>query len=199
MGVMTTILGYLVITAAELGLAGWLGKKEEIFSFKTHKYTIIIAVGNLLLLVFAIWKKKQTGNEAVWYFGIWAYLFGLAIYDLKCRELPDWWHLLPAVPCGAVWLMRCQPVQVKESLFAVLVLAAVFGLVYLLRKDAIGLGDIKLILVCAFYLGRLSFGMICWGMMAAFVCSIILLVCKKATPASGLPFAPFLLFGALFI
>ena len=40
-----------------------------------------------MLLFFAIWKKKQTGNEAVWYFGIWAYLFGLAIYDLKV--IPD--------------------------------------------------------------------------------------------------------------
>ena len=195
---MTAIaVAYVVITVVEAALAYWVGKKEK-FSF--HKqYAIFLFGGNLLLMLVAFWRGMFDAGLAVWYFGIWTYLLCLSFYDLKYRELPDWWHLLPVFLYVAAWLFGYQPIPIRESIFAVLILAAVFGLIYVVRKDAIGLGDIKLILVCALYLGRGCAGMLVRGMAGAFVCSMALLLFKKVTVKSELPFVPFLLLGALFL
>lgn len=193
------VIFFPAITISELFLVDWLGRREEIFKLK-KKYTILLfGFGNLLFLLFALYQESRGGHRAIWYFGLWTYLFGMGIYDLKCRELPEWWHLLPLLLYGVAWVFGYQPVAFGSSLFSCVVLAAVLGLVYLIRKDAIGLGDIKLMLVCALYLGQACFGMVIRGMTAAFVCSILLLLCKKVTPKSGLPFVPFLLLGALFV
>lgn len=197
--IVFSVILFLVITISEFFLAGWLGRREEIFMLKKKNAILLFAFGNLLLLLFALYRESNGGYRASWYFALWTYLFGMGIYDLKCRELPDWWHLMLLFLYGVAWLFGYQPVAFGGSLFSCVGLAAVLCLIYLIRKDAIGLGDIKLILVCALYLGQASLGMVVRGMTAAFVCSIILLLCKKVTPKSGLPFVPFLLLGALFV
>lgn len=197
--IIFSVIFSFAVTASELFLAGWLGRREEIFTLKKKNAIFLFVFGNLVLLLFSLYQESSGGYRAAWYFGLWTYLFGMGIYDLKCRELPDWWHLFPFLSYGLAWVFGYQPVAFGSSLFSCVGLAAVLGLIYLIRKDAIGLGDIKLILFCALYLGQACVGMLVRGMTAAFVCSIILLLCKKVTPKSGLPFVPFLLLGALFI
>lgn len=195
--IVAIAVAYIIITGAEVALAHWIGRREE-FSFH-GRYTIFLFGGNLLLMLLALWRGIFDSGSAIWYFGIWTYLLCLTFYDLKYRELPDWWHLLPIFLYAVAWLFGYQPIPIRESIFAVLILAAVFGLIYVVRKDAIGLGDIKLILVCALYLGRGCAGMLVRGMVGAFVCSMALLLFKKVTVKSELPFVPFLLLGALFL
>ncbi len=197
--IIPAALVFLTVTAAEELLARRLGRREEIFSFWGRRHALLLAGGNLLLLCAAFYREAAGGHAAVWYFGIWTYLFCTAIYDLKCRELPDLWLLLPACFYAAAWLFGYQPAALHSSLFTVFLLSAVLGLIYLIRKDAIGLGDIKLILICALYLGGECAGMLLRGMTAAFICSMALLLMRRATAKSELPFVPFLLLGALLI
>ena len=126
-------------------------------------------------------------------------LFVLSIYDLKFKELPDCWHIVLLLFYAIAWLGGWQPILLKESLITAFVVGSLSALVFLIRRDAIGLGDIKLLLVCSLYMGTFVGGMVIRGMFAAFVCSLVLLLFKKVTPKSGLPFVPFLLFGALWI
>lgn len=195
--IVFSVAFFLAVTISELTFAGWLGRREEIFAINKKNAILLFALGNLALLLLALYRENGGGYRAAWYFGLWTYLFGMGVYDLKCRELPDLWHLLPLILYGAAWVFGYQPVDFDSSLFSCVGLAAVLGLIYLIRKDAVGLGDIKLILACALYLGQACVGMLVRGMTAAFICSIILLLCKKVTPKSGLPFVPFLLLGAL--
>lgn len=194
-----TLLAFFIVLSVQMGLAHFLVRREQVFSFWGSRYDALLAGGELVLLILALFRQNAGGEAATWYFCLWAYLFGLGIYDLKCRELPDYCHLLPLFGYGAAWLFGCQPVAGSSSLLAVVVAAAAFGLVYVIRKDAIGIGDIKVILVCAIYLGADGAGVLARGMAAAFVCSMILLLGRKVTAKSELPFVPFLLFGALFV
>lgn len=200
---MMRYLIYSLVTLASIALEIFLvwkrNKKEPELALSTKRYGIIIGVGNIALMAYAVWLESHSGVCAVWYFGLWTYLFCLTIYDLKFRELPDIWHLFPAVFYAAAWIFGYQPVELMESLLFTVVLGAVLGLIVLLKRDAIGLGDVKLLILCSMYLGSLCMGMLVKAMFLGFFLSIILLIFKKVTTKSGLPFVPFLLLGALLI
>jgi len=193
------LLLYIPVTAVELLTIAFINKREPEISLKLKKYGIILAAGNLLLAGLSWYKETQSGIAAWWYFGLFTYLLCLTIYDLKFRELPDWWHLLLPLFYVAAWLCGEQPIDWLNSAVITIVYAAVFGLVVLLRRDALGIGDIKLLLLCGIYAGSASFGILIRGMILAFFFSIGLLLFKKANSKSELPFVPFLLLGALLI
>lgn len=190
---------YLFVTAVELYLLHHRNKKEPELFLSIKLYGSILAGGNLMFMVYACYMQTVSEIPAAWYFGIWTYLLGLTIYDLKYRELPDVWHIIPIVFYAASWIIGYQPIYWLESALVAVILCAIFGLTVLLKKDAIGLGDVKLLLVCSIYLGAHCIGMLMRGVFVAFFLSIILLIFKKVTTKSGLPFVPFLLLGALLI
>ncbi len=189
----------IVVTALEIFLVWKRNKKEPELMLPVKKYGWIIGIGNLILILYGCLLQSISGIWAGWYFGLWTYLLCLTIYDLKFRELPDIWHLFPAVFYVVAWVFGYQPVDYMESILMTVVLGAVLGLIILLKRDAIGLGDVKLLLLCSIYLGSLCMGMMVKAMFVGFFLSIILLIFKKVTTKSGLPFVPFLFLGALLI
>lgn len=193
------VIVWLLCFLFEIGLAFLAARKEEVFRLDPKKYGVLLAAGNLLLMVLAMYREYRGGASAVWYFGLWSYLFCLSVYDLKYRELPDWWHLLPVAGYGLLQLLGEQHVAWQRSVLVMLVMGAVLGLVALIRRDAMGGGDRKLLVLCGGYAGTACFRFVFWGMAVAFVFSLLLLLLKKTTMKGELPFAPFLLVGALLI
>lgn len=190
---------FLSIIAAEAGIVFWIEKKEPVFSFNKKIYGILLGIGNFLLILLAYYREQAGGYTAIWYFGLWTWLFCLSFYDLKYRELPDVWHLLLIVFYIVFWMLDSNPVEWKSSLLTVIILAAILGLIYLVKKDAIGLGDIKLILLCGVYTGTICMDILVKGLIAAFFCGLFLLLFRKVNMKSELPFVPFLFLGALIL
>lgn len=199
MRIVCLISVWLLVSLAEAGMLHWINKKEPELILNIQKYGLLLTLGNALLLVISCYKEGQSGMSAYWYFGLFTYLLCMTIYDLKFKELPDLWHLLLPVFYVILWFCGKQQVSFYESGMITVVLAAVLGLVFLLKREAIGIGDIKLILLCSVYAGSDCIGLVIRGMTLAFFVSIILLLFKKATAKSELPFVPFLLLGALFV
>lgn len=85
---------------------------------------------------------------------------------------------------------------VSSSIFATIICALCLALVYLITKHGIGLGDIKLVcalsMMCGVYVicGTLFFGILTSALFAMF-----LIVFKKKSSKSYLPFGPFLFLG----
>ena len=192
-------MAYVLATVLEIVIMMIINRRESELKMKLKLYGVCLVLGNLLLLGVALYKQEQSGIAGWWYFGLFTYLLCLTIYDLKFRELPDWWHLVLPVFYATAWLSGKQPVGLWNSGIIVLIYALVFGLIMLIRKDALGVGDMKLLLLCGVYAGSASVGIMIRGMILAFFLSIALLLFKKVTPKSGLPFVPFLLLGALLI
>ena len=192
-------MAYVLATVLEIVIMMIINRRESELKMKLKLYGVCLVLGNLLLLGVALYKQVQSGIAGWWYFGLFTYLLCLTIYDLKFRELPDWWHLVLPVFYATAWLSGKQPVGLWNSGIIVLIYALVFGLIMLIRKDALGVGDMKLLLLCGVYAGSASVGIMIRGMILAFFLSIALLLFKKVTPKSGLPFVPFLLLGALLI
>ncbi|GAB3121826.1 prepilin peptidase [Glaciibacter psychrotolerans] len=128
----------------------------------------------------------------------------LAVIDLDVKRLPNA-IVLPSYIVGAVLLGAAGLLGGDlDALLRAGIGLAVLGLAYLLMALAypggMGFGDVKLAGVLGLYLGFLGWGELIVGAFAAFVLgglfSIGLLLTRKATRTSGIPFGPWMLAGA---
>lgn len=85
----------------------------------------------------------------------------------------------------------------KDNVLAFIFIGAFLILVQLLFKNSIGMGDIKLMIIMAFYQGFSGvFSSIFFSMIMICIFGIILLILKKKTRKDTLPFAPAILIGS---
>jgi leader peptidase (prepilin peptidase)/N-methyltransferase len=135
-----------------------------------------------------------------------AYLVALVLLlatDLDQRLLPDV-ITLPAIPIALVFdLLGLNPLVPPGTLpMAIVVAIAVPGLMYLLSKPfgagAFGQGDVKLLVSVGLLAGPLRmFSGVVYGALLAGVVIVLLLVARRITLKSYIPFGPFLIFGAI--
>ncbi|SHO52820.1 prepilin peptidase [Anaerocolumna xylanovorans] len=84
----------------------------------------------------------------------------------------------------------------KDDLIGILVVAAFLLIGLLIVRSGLGMGDVKLLLVMAFYQGLTGIiSSLFFSLLIAFVGSVYLLVTKKKKRKDTIPFAPFILAG----
>ncbi len=132
-------------------------------------------------------------------------LFVITLYDLKYHIIPN--RALIILLGIKVIVVLLTIFTVKEiSVLYILVDMLIAGLAFLLigvvcrfmNKNAIGMGDVKLLSVIGIVLGvNDSFHMVITGMVCIFFVSVIGLFLKKLTRDSELPLAPFIFVGLI--
>lgn len=128
----------------------------------------------------------------------------LALIDVDVRRLPDS-LVLPMIPVGALLLGAASLVDLHpDALLRGAVGAAAQLLLYLalalVRPGGMGMGDVKLAAGLGFFLAWLGWPTLIVGAFAAFLVGgavgAVLLITKRATRTSAIPFGPFMLGGA---
>ena len=135
-----------------------------------------------------------------------AYLVALVLLlatDLDQRLLPDV-ITLPAIPIALVFdMLGLNPLVPPGVLpIAIVVAIAVPGLIYALSipfgAGAFGQGDVKLLVSVGLLAGPLRmFSGVVYGALLAGVVIGVLLLARRITLRSYVPFGPFLIFGAI--
>ena len=135
-----------------------------------------------------------------------AYLVALVLLlatDLDQRLLPDV-ITLPAIPVALAFdLLGLNPLVPPGVLpVAIIVAIAVPGLIYALSipfgAGAFGQGDVKLLVSVGLLAGPLRmFSGVVYGALLAGVVIGVLLLARRITLRSYVPFGPFLIFGAI--
>lgn len=128
----------------------------------------------------------------------------LLAIDLDQRLLPDE-LTLPAIPAALVFAFAgLNPLVAPSGLpiaiaAAILVPLVLFALSLPFGEGAFGLGDVKLLLSVGIVVGpwRLISGVVD-GVLFAGIVIVILLVARRITLRTYVPFGPFLVFGALY-
>ena len=130
----------------------------------------------------------------------------LAFIDARQRRLPNL-ATLPSYPASLLLLGVAAPFVAGGSgrfIHALIGMAAglaFFGLLLLVSPTGIGLGDVKLAGPLGAYLGWLGAAAFVTGLLAAWllaaVTAIGLLVARRATRKSEIPFGPFLIAATL--
>jgi leader peptidase (prepilin peptidase)/N-methyltransferase len=130
----------------------------------------------------------------------------LAFIDARQHRLPDV-ITLPSYPASLLLLgvaalfVAGGPGRFVHALIGMAAAVAFFALLLLLSPTGIGLGDVKLAGPLGAYLGWLGAAAFVTGLMAAWLLAALtavgLLLTRRATRKSEIPFGPFLVAGTL--
>lgn len=149
------------------------------------------------------------GVYFMWLIEEWCYLLGvqlllagyllpLSIVDLKYRQLPDLFHVVYGAGFVLYKVFAGSWYELLNGAVAAVCMLLFFGAVHLVKRDQLGLGDLKMLCVCAFLAGIPSVIYIFFrGLIVAAVYSVVQLVRHKAELKTEYPLAPFLLAGVL--
>jgi leader peptidase (prepilin peptidase)/N-methyltransferase len=125
-----------------------------------------------------------------------AVLVVLAAIDIEHRLLPNR-ILVPATAIVLVAQVGFYPEHAVEWLLAGLAAAAFLALPLIVRRDAMGMGDIKLALLLGSAVGWGVFGAIVIGCLAMVPVALIMLGRQGSIRGATLPFGPFLALGTI--
>jgi leader peptidase (prepilin peptidase)/N-methyltransferase len=131
----------------------------------------------------------------------------LTLIDIDTHRLPDA-IVLPSYGVGAFLLALASLNPGGDSDWSALVRAAVgcaalyvfYFVAWFIYPKGMGFGDVKLAGVLGMHLGWLGWGTLAVGAFAAFLVAglyaVVLLVTRRATRKTGIPFGPWMLLGA---
>ena len=167
----------------------------------SFQYPLVeLAVGMLFVLMFHI--ASAINIELLYLWTIVSLLTVIFVYDLKHFIIPDK-VLYPAILISLIWYVVggtqgfIESQQMAYVLYSALGAAAFFFAIYLLSKGrAMGFGDVKLALFMGMFL---SWPNILVALAVAFgsgaTIGLILMLLKRKTMRSEVPFGPFLILG----
>lgn len=164
--------------------------------------TVVVTVSGAVALGAVPARFAEPGHVAL--FGTWVVALVLLLAtDLDQRLLPDV-VTLPMIPIAlVVAVLGANPLVAPGDLPWAIAMAiavpAVLGLLAIpFGAGAIGMGDLKLLVSVGLLGGalRLVTGVV-WGAILGGVVILALLVARRITLKSYVPFGPFLIYGAL--
>jgi len=121
----------------------------------------------------------------------------LAAIDIEHRVLPNR-IVLPAAGVVLAAQLAFFPEHATEWILAPLAAAAFLAAPMLVRRDAMGMGDVKLALLLGAAVGWKVFVAITLGCLAILPFALVL-AGRKSLRGATVPFGPFLAFGTLLI
>jgi leader peptidase (prepilin peptidase) / N-methyltransferase len=145
-----------------------------------------------------------SGFTLVAYLYLAAISVALAFIDIEHHKLPNV-IVLPSLAVGLILLSTASLLTGDYAqLLRVGVGAAAMGLAYLVLAIAwpgsMGFGDVKLAAVLGLFLGFSGWGSLIVGSLLAFflggIFGLVLIVLRKSTRKSGIPFGPWMVLGA---
>lgn len=167
-------------------------------------YSIIAAVINVAVACIAKTVFHESIFEILRILALLAVLWACAWTDKKSFLIPNIVLLLGLLVCILFFAVECfiAPDSLRYNIFSALAAATAVLIISLLCRlispNAIGFGDVKLMMLMGLYLrfGRMWSAML-FSVIVAFVYSIFLVVVKKANRKTEMPFAPILLAGTM--
>jgi leader peptidase (prepilin peptidase)/N-methyltransferase len=164
----------------------------------------LVEAGTAALFV-AITLRFGLSPELPAYLYLGAVSLVLALIDLDVRRLPNP-IVLPSYVVGAALLalpavLDADWTSAGRALLAMAALFAVFFAIAATYRGGMGLGDVKLAGVLGLYLGWLGWSSVVIGAFSGFLfgglVGVALLVARRASRRTAIPFGPFMLAGAL--
>lgn len=176
----------------------WFWQVKGLFGEKINRRDLLLAGGTVLLAGYGAWVFGGGSLQYPGFMLLSNLLLLTARTDLEERVIPD--RILVAyLLLTALYHLYIMDVSFSlNRLLGSISVGSILGLAYLLKRDSIGLGDLKLLMLCGLlsgFPGVLSF--LVRSLVFSAVFSLVCLLRKRAGLKSEVPFAPFLLLGAI--
>ena len=180
------------------GEAAHQGGMKQVFADKKElRAMLVVLAGCCVIGAYAVMLHGY-GENAIKLIVIGSYLSSVTVNDVKRREIPDLTTIVFSLLFIAVIWWFDGPSGLLAGAIGAAVPAVLLLVAMLIKKNSVGLGDIKMVAACGLICGFPGvFFVMFRAALAILVYSLIMLIFKKLKLKSELPFAPFLLFGAL--
>jgi leader peptidase (prepilin peptidase)/N-methyltransferase len=192
-----------------LPVLGWLllrGRARCCGTAISLRYPLIEAGTGVAFAVVAVWALRSAPTP--WVLPAFCYLaavsIALAVIDIDTFRLPipivRPAYAVAAVLLGVVSWARHDQGSAVRALIGALVMLGLYGLLFLIRPDAMGLGDVRLAGVLGLYLGWLGWGPLAVGVfmgnLVGGLFGLLTVLVRRNTLKSAIPYGPHLLVGA---
>lgn len=180
-------------------------QEEDNYCSTTQIYILLMVIFLLNLLASMMILKNVDNNINIIKMLITLIcITGAATNDYREKRIPNIFPISLAIIGIVCLIIGCISKQqgatsyLISSLFATIMVAICMTIAYILTKQGIGLGDIKLLCALALIGGVYTVGgTIFFGMIICTLISIGLLITKRKTMKDGIPFGPFIYLGYL--
>ena len=175
---------------------------------RAGKWAILICAAVLALVYSVLMNRMGLGLESVCACLVCTVLLMIALSDLRYCIIPDELiiagcilatvSVFPGILSGSDWTTRLAPVLGAAVGAGVIFAINLLGRI-LYKKDALGMGDLKLMAICGILCGPVGTAIaMLIGVFAAGIFFAVGIAAKKVQSESYLPLGPFLVFGAVF-
>lgn len=180
------------------GEAAHQGGMKQVFADKKDLRAMLVVLAVCCVIGAYAVMLHGYGENAIKLIVIGSYLSSVTVNDMKRREIPDLTTIVFSLLFIAVIWWFDGPSGLLAGAIGAAVPAVLLLVAMLIKKNSVGLGDIKMVAACGLICGFPGvFFVMFRAALAILVYSLIMLIFKKLKLKSELPFAPFLLFGAL--
>lgn len=180
------------------GEAAHQGGMKQVFADKKELRAMLVVLAVCCVIGAYAVMLHGYGENAIKLIVIGSYLSSVTVNDMKRREIPDLTTIVFSLLFIAVIWWFDGPSGLLAGAIGATVPAVLLLVAMLIKKNSVGLGDIKMVAACGLICGFPGvFFVMFRAALAILVYSLIMLIFKKLKLKSELPFAPFLLFGAL--
>lgn len=197
-GLVSLLCGFTAVFFSQGGIVRHKDFVEFIKSKNKRNITGIITV----LIMFVI------GIYGMWFYGfsrgfirfmlLATYLLAMTITDIRSRQIPDDATIFFSILFLIFHISSLNTLIILNSFIGVVIGVSLPFLAYLIKKEYIGLGDVKLIACVGLIAGFPEIiNIIARGLILSALFSIVMLATKKVTIKTQLPLAPFILIGAI--
>lgn len=205
------IVVVLVLAAGVMGYA-YLAVRDEKESLKNllriklkMRFAIMMGMISACAIGLYFYGRGKIGHgemEALKNAVVFFWLTMIAWIDWKEKIIPNKLILAALV----IWLIMfvIEIVFAKTSFKQLLAFSLLGGgvcggvlmLISLLVREALGMGDVKMVFVLGLFMGLMNtFAIILLSMIIMSITAVVLLVMKKANRKTAIPMAPFIFFG----
>lgn len=175
-------------------------------SYSHHKKSMrfILVLVLVSLITWLLYRQYGVSPEGLIYMILSACLVTISFIDLDHRIIPDYINFFLGLT-GILYIFMGFTVSIKDGLLGFttgggILLALALLSLWILKKEGMGGGDIKLAAVCGLYLGLEK--TICSFFITSYLALIIILiffVARKLKKGQYIPFGPFLSAGAIIV
>jgi leader peptidase (prepilin peptidase)/N-methyltransferase len=175
---------------------------------RAGKWGIFTCAAVLAIVFPVLLNRMGVGLESVFVCLFCAVILMIALSDLRFCIIPDELiiagclfatvSVFPGLLSGSDWATRLAPVLGAAVGAGVIFAINLLGRI-LYKKDALGMGDLKLMAVCGILCGPTGIAIaLLIGVFAAGIFFAAGMIAKKVQSESYLPLGPFLVFGTVF-
>jgi len=159
----------------------------------SFRYPLVESLTAVLFIVFFWQQGFQLSTPQIYMLVLMAGFYFIFLFDLLHYLIPDI-AIFPMLVLVAVFLFLDQRTALLPNLVTGLLASLLFVILYVVSHGQwIGLGDVKLVFLIGLAFGY-PFGVLILivAIWAAAIVGVMLLITKRATPKTALPFGSFL-------